>query len=470
MIRIPTPKNLVEFYQYEMQLSRAFHHIERRGVMCDVDKLEELRQYITKGLLEVELEMSGLLKANVAFSKEQAESRGWTRKEYINLASPSDILNLLRLRGLKVPKNRMTGRETTGEDALNQIYADSGDEVIRRILHARELTKILGTYVNVRLFDGILYSSYRVTGTVTGRRSAGKNIFGYGTNHQNLPKHSDLGRRFRSCVRARNGKIFVNCDQCQAEDWIVSGIIADVGADFHGLEELRSGKDRHTRLASKLFSRPEAECGKDTLERFMGKKVRHAGNYDMGPDEFARQLVKEGLRGDKRLCAAFLEIFHNEEPGIRDVFHKHIQRELESTRMLRTPLGRERIFMGCRPYDNNKQVFKEAYAFEPQSTVGDNTGLAILYCECNWPDMVVLDTHDAVSLEVGDNEMDVVRGVELLSGGFDRKIVFPNGLEIIIPVEFEIGYSLGEMVAMKNGNICAALEKAKQGKSCEAMP
>lgn len=449
---IPTPRNLREFYyNYQLPLARAFFQIERRGVQCDESKLGELRDFLLQSLEELADAMETITSRRIAYSKAHAERMGWERKDYINLSSPKDVGSLLKSRGLILPKNRMTHHETVDEEALNQLYAETGDQILMEILRGREYTKILGTYVNAKLHQGVLYSTYRVTGTVTGRRSASKNIFGFGTNHQNLPKHSELGHRFRRCIGARDGKILISCDQSQAEDWIVSAIIADVGNDYTGLNELREGIDRHRKLGAKLFHKPESECGKDTPERFFGKKTRHAGHYDVGPDEFAYQLVKEGHTGfTPALCAELLDGFHRDQPGIRQIFHKYIQNQIESSRMLRTPLGRERIFFGARPFANNNRVFKEGYAQIPQSTVGDNTGLAILYCELNDPGLVIMDSHDAIALEVADEPRSVERGIELLTGAFSRTLAMPNGLEIQIPIEYEVGYNLAETVGFKN--------------------
>jgi DNA polymerase I-like protein with 3'-5' exonuclease and polymerase domains len=447
----PIPRNLGEFYRgYELPLARAFHSIEKRGVNTDAEKLEDLRRFLLLSLEEVATEIECEIGRHVAFSSRHANRLGWDRKDYANLSYPGDVRKILEAKGFTLPYSRATGSRTTGEDALNALYAQSGDEIILKILHAREYSKILGTYVNAKLHNGILYSSYSVIGTVTGRRSSRKNIFGYGTNHQNLPIHSELGKKFRECIRARPGRLLLSCDQEQAEDWIVNAIIAAFGGDYSGLNELRQGIDRHRRLASRLFAKPETACGKDTPERFMGKKTRHAGNYDMGPEEMARQMVKEGHTGiPVGLCSHLLEMFHGDNPGIRGVFHKYVQDQLSNTRLLRTPLGRERIFLGCRPFSDNRKVFKEAYSFLPQGTVGDNTGFAILFCERNDPGLVVLDAHDAATLEIPDNPDCLLRGVQLLGHSFDRPLQIGD-VTVNIPIEFEVGYDLGHMVGFKS--------------------
>ena len=101
---------------------------------------------------------------------------------------------------------------------------------------------------------------------------------------QNLPKQSKLGKEFRYCLVADLGKIFVSCDQAQAEDWVVSTIIAEMFAETQrDSDELKAGVDRHKHLAMQIFQKPESECTKDcgTMYRYLGKKTRHAGNYGM---------------------------------------------------------------------------------------------------------------------------------------------------------------------------------------------
>lgn len=453
-ILIPTPTDLRSFYYgYELPLAYAFHAIEKRGVLTDERKLAELRRYLTAELTLTAERLSDLAHKTVCYDSKDASRRGLARSDYINLNYYKDVADLLVSRGLKVPKDRWTGNPTTSEDAINTMFAESGDPVLKEILYSRELSKMKGTYVDVRLSSGVLYCSYVVTGTVTGRRSSRRNVFGLGTNQQNIPKHSELGKRFRSCIVARPGKIFISCDQVQAEDWIVNGIIADVSGDDTGLQELKLGVDRHSRLAALLFQTTPEACGKDTPERFMGKKTRHAGNYDMGPQEMARQMIKEGHEVPIDMCRTHLEIFHKTNPGIKGVFHRYVQETLSRTRTLTTPLHRERIFLSLRPFADNKKEYKEAYSYIPQSTVGDNTGLGILYCETNRKGLVVMDVHDAIVLEVSDDKESVKDGVGLLYDSFQREIIFPSGLSFIIPVEFEIGYDLAHMADVKRANI-----------------
>jgi hypothetical protein len=319
------------------------------------------------------------------------------------------------------------------------------------MLAVRELTKLKGTYVNALSLNDVLYTSYLSIGTVSGRRASRAAWNGLGTNHQNLPKHSKLGLRYRGCLIARPGKIFVSCDQKGAEDWVVQGMIVDNGGSSNGLEELRAGVNRHQKLAARLFGKPLADCAKDAGDPpgvwyDLGKRTRHAGNYGMRGNRMSETYAREGKHFPATVCDALIAQFHFIEPDTQNKFQAYVERELLRCRCLSTPIGRVRQSLSIRPYSDNSAVFREFYSYIPQSTVGDNTGLAIIHCERHDPGLVVLDAHDALTLEVADNLRAVKSAVELLENAFDRTLVFPNGTEIKIPLEFELGYDMKNIV------------------------
>jgi hypothetical protein len=220
-----------------------------------------------------------------------------------------------------------------------------------------------------------------------------------------------------------------------------------------GINDLQNGTDRHAALAGFIFSQPLAQCGKNTVFRFLGKKTRHAGNYGQQGATMAAGIIKEGIfelasgaKINKELCDFLLGKFHEKEPFIQHAFWKYVEQTLTRTRILVTPFGRRRVFFGLRPQTNNADIFRDAYSYIPQSTVGDNTGLAILYLEARRPGLVVSDSHDAVTLEVDDSYAAIADSVALLTAAFDRVITFENGFTLKIPIEIELGHNLGEMI------------------------
>lgn len=451
-------ENLYEFYRdYEMPLARHFHNIDKRGILTDEPSVAALRKEILSELDKRCVTISqNLNNRPVAHSSKHAlalaKALGIDEKAILNLNSVPQLKQVLtKDLKIKLTINRKSKKESTDEQALNEAYSKTQNPVLRDLLRTRELNKVLGTYVDAKRIGGVFYSCYSVTGTITGRRASRKNFLGYGSNGQNQPKHSDLGERFQGVFIARPSKCFVYCDQASAEEWIVQGIIADVSGDARGIEELResmrSGISRHAILASLIFELPiEQVNDKECLHYYVGKKTRHACNYDMRENTMAAQMAAEGFPVGVDFCRTVQNKFHAVEPNIRGVYHKYVQHELNTSHILRTPLGRERFFHGLHPHRDNSKIYREAYAYIPQSSIGDNNGLAIKYCEDLDPGLYLMDGHDSSLLEVPDTEQDILRGIRLLRAAYDRILKFPNGFEVQVPIDFKIGYSIKGLV------------------------
>jgi DNA polymerase I-like protein with 3'-5' exonuclease and polymerase domains len=123
-------------------------------------------------------------------------------------------------------------------------------------------------------------------------------------------------------------------------------------------------------------------------ERQRGKKGRHAAHYDMGKHEAGIQLgVPEVVAGK------FLDMIHRTNPNIKGVFHKEIQDFLnQNNRILTNPFGRVRQFLNKWGDD----LFKEAYAQIPQSTVSDQVKFAMIRIERRAPWLEILEeSHDS---------------------------------------------------------------------------
>jgi uracil-DNA glycosylase family 4 len=442
----PTIKSFYE--NHERKLAANFFTIEKRGVAVSPVGIRDLRQYIEKELITHCAEIESSIGKKVISGNAKGKS---TPKDTVNLSSPQQVINILEARGLKIPRNRESGNKSVGEEQLNDLFAATNDKLLKEILDVRELNKIKTTNVDAKLIDNVYYSVYIVGGTVGGRRASKTNPLGFGGNGQNIPKHSKLGKRFRQCLVARDGKIFVQCDQVAAEDWIINGIIADQTGDDHAIKELQLGTDRHQKLAAFIFGIPLDQCSREapTIYRYIGKRTRYAGSYGMGGDKFAAVLAKEGFSLPKEHCSFILGKFHDYDPGIKGVFQKYVERELTDTRMLRDLFGRERQFFGLHPFRDNSKVFRDAYSYIPQSTIGDNNGYAINVVEAKAP-WAIMEVHDAIVLEV-DNDLDVIySATQLLQDAYDRVMRFPRGYKLQIPIEIEIGFNLQDMSRCEN--------------------
>ena len=449
-------QTLREFATYEQQLAAALFAVEDRGFEMDLKRLGTLKLEVESDLVTERGVISKVSGLNIASRKSQIPK---DETDWINLGAPEQVKTLLIGCGLKLKK--LKGKESTREEVLQQMFSESGHPVLQSVLKVRELNKIRG-YLNANLDNGIFYSSFNPAGTVTGRRSSAENFLELGTNQQNIPKHSKLGKRYRRCFVARPGRVFVSCDQKGADDWVVHGYIADVSGITSGIEEMRAGINRHQKLASFIFAFPEDKCGSDTVYYYLGKKTRHAGQYGQRGNTMSLVLAKEGYFYPPKACQDLLDKFHKAEPQIANVYWKYIEETLKRGRTLVTPVGRRRIFFSLRDYSDNSSVYRDGYIYLPQSTVADNTGMAIVWLEDNFPNFVLNETHDSITGEAEDSVDKVNEAIRMLKQSFHRVFTFPNGFQVEIPVSVEIGYNLQDMVKVKDEANLEILQRAKE--------
>ena len=468
---------------YGHALAGVYHKISKRGILTSPSLLADLRKDINNKLVLLCDKLTqnwGVYVYVGPVTPTLPHSTNQLFKVNINSSSGDNcLLNALKKLGYSVPatrkKDKETGEYEFAESAdqltLMKMFAVSGDENLKHVLRIRELAKILSTYVNAKLHRDIYYSAYNVSATVTGRRGSHKTVFGYGGNGQNFPKHSELGEEFLKCLIARPNKIFLMADQMSAEEWPVAAL----SGNHNAIRELSAtswpDNDRHTKLACFIFNvqvtdytkqewkNPATKAG---IMRYLGgKKPRHANNYGMRGQRMSEILASEGFAFPPKQCDEILEKVHQFDPSVRNVFHVNIRNEINSKRFLKTPLGRERQFFGLRPNNANYSIFNEAYSYIPQSTVGDNTGLSVLWLDDNGYNDVVQESHDSLVNEVDDDLAVLEKQLGSVAAAFNRVIRFDNGFEICIPIEGEIGYNFKDTVKLKNFDVESLREAYK---------
>jgi len=239
---------------------------------------------------------------------------------------------------------------------------------------------------------------------------------------------------------ADDGFIIMECDASQAEARVVALL-----ADDQETLRLFDTTDIHTLTASWLFSTPQENIKKDDPKRFMGKTVRHAGNYGMGK----RRLMLDSNASARRFginltisekeAGNILKIFHGKAPKIRNVFHVGIEGILKNNnRILVNPFGRRRKFFE----QWGDKLFKEAYAFIPQSTVRDHCMQACLRLKAWRPKTrFVVEAHDSITALIEKDELNDV--AKRFKEEFEKPIDFSNCSlkrgSLVIPAEIKIG-------------------------------
>lgn len=359
-------------------------------------------------------------------------------------------------------------RKNTGEDCLVQLMTNAITDKYRistlsDILEDRRVRKAKSTYINAELdYDERLRTSFFITGTETGRsttnllenpiRPKGHSV---GLAFQTITKHGDIGADIRRMLIPDDGYIFLSCDLSQAEARVVFVLCEDWIA-LKALDEI----DIHRRTAGLVFDYTQTlelgkvcsnlevdKLGKDSGERFLGKKTRHAGNYDMGPERHHADSHSEARRAGIKLdlseykAKRNLEKFHEASPKIRGVFHRDVKFWITKQRFLVNPYGRIRFFLDRL----GEEMFREAYATLPQGTVHDTLTLGAMNAKEELQGIrFIKEDHDSITLLSPKSETENI--ARILKRCIEIPIDFnactlKRDFKLTIPADFEIGES-----------------------------
>jgi DNA polymerase I-like protein with 3'-5' exonuclease and polymerase domains len=148
-------------------------------------------------------------------------------------------------------------------------------------------------------------------------------------------------------------------------------------------------------------------------------------------------------------AGVILDKFHAFSPNVRGVFHAEVQKALQDrNHTLTNPFGRYRQF-----FDRwGKELWKEAYAQLPQSTVPDQIRRAGIRAKRRFATecvdaRFVVEAHDALVGLV--KEEHVAEYVKIMHEEIERPIDFSRCSisrgELIIPAETKVGWNYREM-------------------------
>lgn len=419
----------VQTYMRQSALIEPLMYMQVRGIRVDVENMRRESEEAEKKIHALTEE----LKSICGFD--------------INPNSPAQLKTYFYdVKGLPPYTNRKTGAVSTDVEALKRL-SRKGIREARLVLDIRKLTKLRGTYYEVTLDkDNRLRGAMNPVGTKTGRLSSSKTIFDTGGNMQNQPP------QMKRMMIADEGCLLIACDKSQAENRIVA-YIAPEPSMIAAFEE---GRDIHSQTAGLIFGKPfdqvsreEGSCplgnGEDS-ERGWGKKANHSLNYDLSPRAFS--LIFEMPEAEAKFI---WERYHTVYPGIRQQYHRWVRESLSRDRTLINPFGRRRLFLDRWGDD----LFKEAYAFIPQSTVADlinEWGLLYVYNNQEiFRDIEILNqVHDSLELQVPIKcgFAYIANACISLQESLNQPIEW-RSTSFVIPTDFKIGFNLEDMEKVK---------------------
>lgn len=257
--------------------------------------------------IEMEFEFTQLTDAG----KELAKQHGDGRVPY-NPAAKKRFIESLQKASLKPEKYIKTDKNVLMTIAMKHKW-------VSKLLEYKKLTKMLGTYVmgiKERLRYGIIHPSFLQHGTTSGRYSSRD------PNFQNLPRDD---KRIKSCIIAREGKVFVGADYSQLEP----RIFASFAQDAMLLLGFEKNEDFYSVIGIPVFNKYECSANKKadnwfgkTYEflRTTSKIVALSVTYGTTAYKLAQNpdlRDESGNNFDLKACQKIIDDYMEAYPGVK---------------------------------------------------------------------------------------------------------------------------------------------------------
>lgn len=334
---------------------------------------------------------------------------------------------------LPVQKHPTTKKRTSNDDALRSLARKFPERapVLRAILEARQCRTLISNFIDTKLDHGRARTSYGLASS--GRLTSSETWDGYGSNLQNIPRTS-----FRRLYTADPGKVLIISDLKQAE-YMVFCWDAPV-PEFIQLYITDPKFDVHLLNSTRVYEIPASKV--TPKQRYDVKQGVYAGNYQIGALKLSKMYDME-FHTAKRI----LERYIASRPELPR-WWTNIEHSINTTRKLRNPLGRERIFFGRR----DKELLRKACNWLPQSTVADIINQAVVTLDDDTSGLVevLLQVHDELVCQCPEDRASVEKAVALVRKAMEVPIKFPKvDIPLVIPVEIKLGRNWHDVVSFE---------------------
>jgi len=403
-------------YDLELPLAHLLARMEDEGILLRSSELHAFGQELAGRVAAIEAEIWALCGGKT-----------------FNLGSPKQLQEVLFVDRQLTPPPRAKIKTgwSTDSDILEELAEQ--DEVPRKILQWRTLTKLKSTYVEtlpelVNPVTGRLHTQYIQTGTATGR------IASKDPNLQNIPIRDEDGRRIRQAFVPREGWTFVSADYSQIE--LV--VLAHLSQDPALVAAFREGKDVHRQTASLMFAVPLEMVTADM--RRAAKTINFGLMYGMSAFRLANEL-----KISRKEAQAFFDAYKREFSGV-DLFFQNVIAEAEKTGYVSTFLGRRRSLPNIAGRNRVEKQAAERVAMNSpiQGSAADIVKTAMLRVdralrESGLHARLLLQVHDELLLETPPDE------VEALQNLLRREMEGAFTLSVPLKVGIEAGATWGEL-------------------------
>ena len=396
-------ENSVEnvFSEIEMPLAAVLADMEEEGFLIDREGLAEYGRKLSRDSKQLQLSI---------FNEAGEE---------FNINSPKQLGNILFEKlGLPSGKKNSNGYSTSAE-ILERLAPTHS--IVRNILEYRKLCKLNSTYVvgllKVADENGRVHTSFRQTGTVTGRLSSAE------PNLQNIPVRTEEGRELRRFFLPSPGHILIDADYSQIE----LRILACISGDENMIRAFNSGADIHRSTAAAVFGISEDQVTPELRKR--AKAVNFGIVYGIGEYSLSQDIgstVKE--------AKAYIDNYLAGYPGVAEYLKEVVQRAKRDG-YTETLFGRRRYIPELNASNSIQRKFGERVAMNSpiQGSAADIIKIAMINVyrrlrEEKLDARLILQVHDELMIDSSVEESEKVSSI--LREEMENAVVLPVKLTV----------------------------------------
>lgn len=429
-----------------MPASNTMVRAERKGVWADREQVATNLQICKTTLASIEEQINEYIPDDHGFKQinyNPSNFMRWFLFEYIGLP----VLG----RG-KAKDDGSPGAPSMAE-ALMLQYKEMGLHPVIDLLLERagwvKNEQFFSAYLTQMDDDDRIHTTFKLTGTVTGRLSSGKadadKITGIraskirGVNLQQVPRDKFV----RGVFGAPEGSAFVEADYSQVE----LRVAAFLAQERNMLHLYATGQDIHTAMAMRMTGKPwhggdsKCKCGNciTNEERKKAKAVNFGFLYGMGWFKFITTAwANYGVHVTESEAQAFRKAFFAEFPLLLP-WHMSQRRFAHKHGYVVSPIGRIRHLPDINSTENEVRAEAERQAINSpvQGFASDMALLSMVRIERKFRSEGLRATpigavHDAVNFEVPHEELPVVLPM------IKREMENPEPLRKLFGVEMNV--------------------------------
>ena len=427
--------------------SNVFTQIERDGIYVHRDLLEKNALESRKMLARIDRAIMKYVPEDVPVEPNLNPSTFSRWLLFTHLGLPVLALGKQRLDGTP-------GQPSMAEATLQHLQADHPHPVLKGMLARTKWQKFNSGFFTPYLEQideaSRIHTTFKLTGTVTGRLSSGKGddekVTGRaqnrGVNLQQVPRDQLV----RGIFGAAPGNVFIEFDYSQVE----LRVAAFLARESNMIHLYQTGKDIHMTMAMRMTGKPESEVTKD--ERKKAKAVNFGFLYGMGWKKFIETAWSNyGVVVNEEEAQEARRAFFAEFPELQR-WHGRQRRLAAKYKRVESPIGRVRHLPdidsrddGVRSEAERQSINSPVQSFASDLTILSLITLDRLFKKKGLKARSVGTVHDAINFEVPINEVTrVVPMIKYVMENLPLEKWFGVVLDIPIVADCKIGTRWGD--------------------------